>query len=269
MMAAVERRHVDVSEDDSEPQFEDESGQSESEGENEMDGSDGSAGGGGSDGEEAEDEDGGEDEDGEKAEDQDEDGNTNAGWAEAMAKILGKKTPESKSIILVKNKELEKVKEREKQEQLERKKQVDKRQAWEMLCREKPDVVKDRESERALQRIATRGVVQLFNAVKKHQKTMDNKVKEVGGSERKKAKILSSVSKKDFIDVLRRTEGGGGGGRSTKPEREEAAAEEKPAWSVLRDDFMMGATMKDWDKDSDGEEADPPAGGGAVESDSD
>ncbi len=53
-----------------------------------------------------------------------------------------------------------------------------------------------------------RGVVQLFNAVRKHQKTIDDKVKEVGGLERKKAKLLSSVSKKDFIDVLRRTEGG-------------------------------------------------------------
>lgn len=105
-----------------------------------------------------------------------------------------------------------------------------------MMCREKLDTVKDRETERALQRIATRclpvfyesvfyivrtkchscchdvffllrGVVQLFNAVRKHQKMMDDKVKEVGGSERKKAKILCSVSKKDFIDVLK-TEGG-------------------------------------------------------------
>lgn len=56
--------------------------------------------------------------------------------------------------------------------------------------------------------VPLRGVVQLFNAVRKHQKTIDDKVKEVGGSERKKAKLLSSVSKKDFIDVLRRTEGG-------------------------------------------------------------
>lgn len=29
--------------------------------------------------------------------------------------------------------------------------------------------------------------------------------------------------------------------------------QEEPAWSVLRDDFMMGASMKDWDKDSDPE----------------
>lgn len=39
-----------------------------------------------------------------------------------------------------------------------------------------------------------------------------------------------------------------------------AAAEEKPAWSVLRDDFMMGANMKDWDKDSDEADALPAWG---------
>lgn len=50
--------------------------------------------------------------------------------------------------------------------------------------------------------------MQLFNAVRTHQKTIGDSVKEVGSSERKKAKLLSSVSKKDFIDVLRRTEGG-------------------------------------------------------------
>lgn len=54
----------------------------------------------------------------------DDDGFANAGWAQAMAKILAKKTPASKSAILLKNKELDKVKEKEKQEQLERKKQV-------------------------------------------------------------------------------------------------------------------------------------------------
>uniref|UniRef100_A0A674EBN0 RRP15-like protein n=1 Tax=Salmo trutta TaxID=8032 RepID=A0A674EBN0_SALTR len=174
------------------------------------------------------------------------DTNPNAGWAEAMAKILQKKTPESKPSILLKNKQLDKMKEKQKKDNLERKKQIDKKRAWEMMCREKPDFVKDRENERNLQRVATRGVVQLFNAVRKHQKTVDEKVKEAGGSERKKAKLLSSVSKKDFINVLRGTEG-----------------EEKPAWSVLRDDFMMGASMKDWDKESDEEGGEEEAPGGA------
>lgn len=49
--------------------------------------------------------------------------------------------------------------------------------------------------------------MQLFNAVRQHQKSVDEKMKEVGGSERKKAKVLCSVSKKDFIDVLRSTAG--------------------------------------------------------------
>ncbi|KAL6108651.1 rrp15 [Pungitius sinensis] len=191
---------------------------------------------------------------GSNGEEDGDDSNANAGWAEAMAKILGKKTPESRSSILVKSKELDKMKGLERQEQLDRKKQVDKKRAWEMMCREKPDVVKDRDTERALQRIATRGVVQLFNAVRKHQKTIDIKVKEVGGSERKKAKLLSSVTKKDFIDVLRGTEGGSA--RNTAEDTTVDLAEKQSSWSVLSDDFMMGATMKDWDKDSDREEDD-------------
>ena len=52
-----------------------------------------------------------------------------------------------------------------------------------------------------------RGVVQLFNAVQKHQKNVDEKVKEAGGSIRKRAKLISSVSKKDFISVLRGMDG--------------------------------------------------------------
>ncbi|MBN3306030.1 RRP15 protein, partial [Amia calva] len=192
--------------------------------------------------------------DGDKSEGEDgeesapQDNNPNAGWAEAMAKILHKKTPESRPTILLKNKELDKVKAKEKKELLEKKKQLDKRREWEGMSRVKPDVVQDRETERNLQRIATRGVVQLFNAVRKHQKNIDEKVKEVGASERKRAKLLSSVSKTDFINVLRGTEAAA---KPDKSKQVEVKTEEKASWSILRDDFMMGATMKDWDKESD------------------
>ncbi|XP_051720877.1 RRP15-like protein isoform X4 [Ctenopharyngodon idella] len=194
------------------------------------------------------------DQDGKSEEEQNGDAeeNPNAGWAEAMAKVLGKKTPESKPSILLKNKELDKIKEEEKKERLKRKKQIEKKRAWENMCRVKPDVVRDREHERNLQRIATRGVVQLFNALKKHQKNVDERMKEVGGSERKKSKILSSVSKKDFIDVLR---GADVARASTvKKEKPVNVKVENPSWSVLKDDFMMGASMKDWDKESDEED---------------
>ncbi|XP_019372010.1 PREDICTED: RRP15-like protein [Gavialis gangeticus] len=182
---------------------------------------------------------------------------TSTGWAEAMAKVLNRKVPESKPTILVKNKELDKEREKEKQEKLGKKMKLDKKREWEMMCRIKPDVAKDRDKERDLQRIATRGIVQLFNAVRKHQNNVDEKVKEAGNSSRKRAKLMSSVSKKDFIDVLRGMEG-------TKTEQNiakttmkkkqgEVKSDEGPAWSILRDDFMMGASMKDWDKDSDQE----------------
>ncbi|KAL0984636.1 hypothetical protein UPYG_G00144500 [Umbra pygmaea] len=201
----------------------------------------------------------------------DADGNTNAGWAEVMAKILQKKTPESKPIILLKNKQLDKIKEKEKQEYLERKKQNDKKRAWEMMCREKPDIVKDRENERNLQRIATRGVVQLFNAVRTHQRNIGDMVKEVGSSERKKSKLLATISKKDFIDVLRGADAGTGVGIKTQRQLVGREAKEKPAWSVLRDDFMIGASMKDWDKDSDmeGGELEVPVGAEDYKSESD
>ncbi|XP_040841617.1 RRP15-like protein isoform X2 [Ochotona curzoniae] len=181
---------------------------------------------------------------------------TNMGWADAMAKILNKQIPKSKPTILVKNKKLEKEKEKLKQERLERRKQLDKKREWEMLCRVKPDVVKDKETERNLQRIATRGVVQLFNAVQKHQKNVDEKVKEAGGSIRKRAKLISTVSKKDFISVLRGMDGRANekssAGKNSKANQPEAKPEETPGWTILRDDFMMGASMKDWDKESDG-----------------
>ncbi|XP_064198012.1 RRP15-like protein [Anguilla rostrata] len=267
MAASVEESHVSLEELTGSAEEDESAGDSSADGESDDGGSEGEQeeeeDDGGSEGEQEEEGDGAME--GELAEGD----NPNAGWAEAMAKILQKKTPENKTGILIKNKELEKAKEKLKKEQMERKKQLDKKRAWEMMCREKPDVVKDRETERNLQRIATRGMVQLFNAVRKHQKNVEEKVKEVGGSERKRAKLLSSVSKKDFIDVLRGTESTGEPGSRIAKKAVGPAAEETPAWSVLKDDFMMGASMKDWDKESEGEDGEAQGGPGDYSSDSD
>ncbi|NXC50688.1 RRP15 protein, partial [Penelope pileata] len=196
-----------------------------------------------------------------------------SGWADAMAKVLNKKIPQNKSTILAKSKKLEKEREKEKQERLEKRRKLDKKREWEMMCRVKPDVVKDRDTERNLQRIATRGVVQLFNAVRTHQKNVDEKVKKAGISDRRRSKLLSSVSKKDFIDVLRSMDGAKGNQNSarkaTKSKQGEVKSEEGPEWNILRDDFMMGASMKDWDKESDGEGSIEQGGGLKQEDDSD
>ncbi|XP_036395683.1 RRP15-like protein [Megalops cyprinoides] len=277
MAATVEASHVSVEEHGDSGEEEESAGDSGPDAE-----SDGESQDGGSEGEQEEDEgsEGEEEDDGGTDGEQEEDGGTegekkkggenpNAGWAEAMAKILQKKTPDNKASILLKNRQLEKEKEKMKKEQQEKKKQMDKKRAWEMMCREKPDVVKDRETERSLQRIATRGVVQLFNAVRKHQKNMDEKVKEVGGSERKRAKLLSSVSKNDFINVLRGTEGTAEQGSTAAKKTVDKGSEGTPAWSVLKEDFMMGASMKDWDKESEEEAGEERGGAGDYSSDSD
>ena len=47
--------------------------------------------------------------------------------------------------------------------------------------------------------------MQLFNAVRKQQKTREEKLKEVGGSERKRAKVEASLTKGGFLDMLKGT----------------------------------------------------------------
>ncbi|XP_070591392.1 RRP15-like protein [Erythrolamprus reginae] len=182
----------------------------------------------------------------------------NAGWAEAMAKVLNRKVSSDKPTILLKNKERDVEQKKEKQERLEQRKKLNKKREWEIMCRVKPDVVKDKEVERNLQRIATRGVVQLFNAVRKHQTNVDEKIKEAGGSERKRAKLISSVSKRDFISVLRGMDGKemeeNPARKSSNSRQNKLKSEDAPAWSILRDDYMMGASMKDWDKESEEED---------------
>ncbi|GIY28515.1 RRP15-like protein [Caerostris extrusa] len=137
----------------------------------------------------------------------------NAGWADAIKSLVRRKKKQSKD---------KKLKE------------------WESMCRVKPDI-RNKDRERELIRIATGGVVQLFNSVEKHQKTLKT-------SKKKQKEKKLSVVKGNFMDILR---------ECTKKEK---TAEENPVvkkekqeetWSILKDDFMMGANMKDWDKDEE------------------
>ncbi|XP_002732980.1 RRP15-like protein [Saccoglossus kowalevskii] len=189
---------------------------------------------------------------------QEQDDQTMSGWADAMSKILGRRS-KKKLTILSKSREIKKEKEKENEEKLETKQKLERKRNWEQMSRVKPKVT-DREYEKSLQRTATRGVVQLFNAVKKQQKTLDTKLKEVGSSERKRTKVLESMTKGDFVDLLKGT----AANVISKPDKDllkmpaslshNSSAKNKesePSWSVLREDFMMGAKMKDWDQESD------------------
>jgi hypothetical protein len=56
------------------------------------------------------------------------------------------------------------------------------------------DITRGREYERALQRVATRGIVQLFNTVRKQQQTSSSATKK---------KKESTINKGEFLDMLK------------------------------------------------------------------
>ncbi|CAL1298486.1 unnamed protein product [Larinioides sclopetarius] len=190
----------------------------------------------------------------------------NEGWADAMAKVLHTTTKSSKFILskakkdsdikmkdtkqvelvdetgqVIKKKEPEKS---NKSYSEKRKEMLEKQRLkaeWETMCRVKPDI-RNKDRERELVRIATRGVVHLFNTVEKHQKTVKSSKK----SKQKDKKL--SVVKGNFMDILKEC------AKKDKDIQEDPAAKkvnQEATWSILKDDFMMGAEMKDWDKDDE------------------
>nr|CAD7461680.1 unnamed protein product [Timema tahoe] len=209
---------------------------------------------------------------------------TNPGWADAMAKILKTNKPKrKKSIVLAKAKKLsdftKKIKvedpgfevdgikeEKPDLEDLDTKPKFEpikrRRREWYLRGRVKPSIL-DADREKTLGKIATKGVVQLFNAVRQQQKSIDNKLKKAGSSIRKREQAMKSIDKNTFLDILMGSKGAKSElvDNSVKHEssfkdkvKDKKDSSSTPVWNVLRDDFMMGAKLKNWDKDDDMDE---------------
>lgn len=150
-----------------------------------------------------------------------------------------------------------------------------------------------REKERRLSRIATRGVVQLFNAVRQQQSSIEKQLKEKKLTTSKREKILKSIDRKAFMDALSSSanitlsKDDSDGPIKTEvkvsfiyfslfwvtkfkiekffvqdywlvvlfqeEDTDHEENHEKSSWEVLRNDFMMGAKLKDWDKKGEDE----------------
>jgi len=237
-----------------------------------------------------------------------------SGWADAMAKVLKmgtntEKAEPNKPLFLskaIKDSEIkhrtsantkENIEENNEEGTIsEQKSQVRasirraQKKEMEEKGRCKPDITKDRAREKMLCKLATKGVVQLFNAVREQQKTIKTQLNTAGGSVRKREKVYKNMDRQTFLNVLSNQ-----GGINSTPENSlkqlpnssqlskkpklqmshnvikpevlakeeikdesiglEESGENESTWNVFRDDFMMGAKMKDWDKedsDSDG-----------------
>eukprot|EP00249_Psilotum_nudum_P014929 c25074_g1_i1 orf=254-1021(+) len=102
--------------------------------------------------------------------------------------------------------------------------------------------------EKALIKLATKGVVKLFNAVSKAQRIqVDAKT-----SKASDANALMKQSKAVFLAELRGSVGTVLQNGATLNGNKEGTTENRPSWSILQDNFMLGKSrLKDWDKRED------------------
>lgn len=151
----------------------------------------------------------------------DEEDTGNAGWAKSLATILNQEKPKNKkSVVLSKAKKLVDILDARKKakdigfaiegEVKEEKPDVDdldhqvatkKKSKSISTLRIKPTMM-DRERERAFKKIATKGVVQLFNAVRTQQKDLVQKLDAAGRLDHKRDAVLNNINKRKFLDVL-------------------------------------------------------------------
>ncbi|KAJ8658868.1 hypothetical protein O0I10_005250 [Lichtheimia ornata] len=130
-------------------------------------------------------------------------------FSDAMTKILASqlKGTDKKQPIMARSKGTERKIEEEKLEYKARKVLAAEKKA----LKEKGHVIPDYttfEYEKRLRKVATRGVVKLFNAVRIQQKTTEHAVSEVqeyrkASSALEKAKNVSTMSKSNFLDLLK------------------------------------------------------------------
>lgn len=98
----------------------------------------------------------------------------------------------------------------------------------------KPNIL-EKDRERLLSKIATKGVVQLFNAVRNQQKTLAKDLDRNDISENKKEKILKKFDKRAFLDTLMGQSKSVIVDQVAGPLKDEVKAEDdKPRWSALR-----------------------------------
>lgn len=199
-----------------------------------------------------------------------------AGMANAMARILGVPTPAAgtQSVILSKTKTpLQRLAEKEKQEDKELKEKRRANRERNLAALYVPLsvattgtvvasdgvsgslLVQELEQERIHRRVATRGVVALFNAIAQHQKKVTKPEAPTTVSASKSKAEVKKLTKHGFLDMIKST-------AASKQEKISAdkpdqaatdASKSKPQWNALKDDFMLNS-KKNWDQASSGEE---------------
>ncbi|XP_011209264.2 RRP15-like protein [Bactrocera dorsalis] len=232
-------------------------------------------------------------------EDPEDDAEGNIGWADCIAKVLSTSKPKTKKTLVLsrarKLKPADKLKSKtlnygfevegedktdvkpikeEIDEQIKHRKNVP------LELRVKPSW-KDLERERTLRKVATRGVVQLFNAVRIQQKDIQQQLDAAGPLDSRKDAVLNNINKRKFLDVLMsgnraKSEAVDNPVKNENMKDVDSSDDEdhmpsttqnkrKSEWSVLREDFMTNKKIKHWDEDDDENTGEAPENSDAEE----
>ncbi|KAH8236442.1 hypothetical protein KR026_002178 [Drosophila bipectinata] len=226
----------------------------------------------------------------------------NAGWADSILKVLKTTKPETQNkTVLARAKnsqgsvrsqkaksakkpeydfEIEKAEVKDEDEEVEEDvkpessaldAQLTKQQRKNvpLQLRVKPSY-RDMERERTLRKVATRGVVQFFNAVRIQQKDIQQQLEDAGPLDSRQDAVLNNINKRKFLDVLMSGKRAKSTAIDNSVKKEEHDSDEdddedgdetglssqgkkKSEWSVLREDFMTNKKIKHWDEEDEGD----------------
>eukprot|EP00743_Colponemidia_sp_Colp-15_P009508 GILK01010397.1.p1 GENE.GILK01010397.1~~GILK01010397.1.p1 ORF type:complete len:298 (+),score=96.17 GILK01010397.1:122-895(+) len=200
---------------------------------------------------------------GKKASDEDESGNEESGdekapgvsFAIAMHKILGKRLREDEEAapILAKYKTTEERIRHEKEQMKKAKELAREKKRLKNKDHVLPDIL-NKDFERQLLKLATKGVVKLFNAVSQHQKSQDSISSTKVEDKKLKVDKVDQLSKANFLQLLKKNNNESKSSSKLTKAEPDSSSSKSPSWSVFKDDYLMSAKMKDWDKEEEEEE---------------
>eukprot|EP00980_Cylindrotheca_fusiformis_P029330 scaffold23297_cov132-Cylindrotheca_fusiformis.AAC.8 len=111
-------------------------------------------------------------------------------------------------------------------------------------------VAKELENERLHRRVATRGVVALFNAITQHQKATE------GDQTHSRQKDAPKETKHSFLDKIKNAASHAPGDQKTASKEKAKKTEifkQTPKWDALKDDYLLNS-KKNWDQESSEED---------------
>lgn len=184
------------------------------------------------------------------------------GWADSIAKVLSSNKPKTKKALVLSR--AKKDTPGEKQDKKPRSydfeidgKEAESEEESTQAPKKKKDKLKERlkmiemreiplptdPEEKELRKIATKAVVQFFNAVNIQQKKLEVEIKKAGPLDHKKDAVYTKIDKRTFLDILKNEKPSSDTKTTIKEEeiKEEGSNEvnSKPSgWSVLRHSLL-------------------------------